>query len=267
MTSDGKLSLPEIHGYWTQQAAEHGQSSSASWSDRCAIDLEIRTILAHLADGDRVLDVGCANGYSSVAFAAQRRIRLHGLDFVAEMIEQANLRCQGVKDRLRGEVSFGVGDITALPQPEVPYDKVLVIRVLINLGSWERQLAALRGCARMLRRGGRLLLSEATIQGWEKLNRLRAEWRLAEIPMPRFNQYLDQDRLIREAGPELELIGIEDFASTYYVATRLLKPLLAAACGGWVDAANPDMEWNRWVAQLPAWGDYGTQKLFVFQKR
>jgi hypothetical protein len=26
------------------------------------------------------------------------------------------------------------------------------------------------------------------------------------------------------------------------------------------------MEWNRWFAQLPAWGDYGTQKLFVFRK-
>jgi hypothetical protein len=31
--------------------------------------------------------------------------------------------------------------------------------------------------------------------------------------------------------------------------------------------ANPDMELKRWAAQLPAWGDYGTQKLFVFEKR
>lgn len=28
----------------------------------------------------------------------------------------------------------------------------------------------------------------------------------------------------------------------------------------------PNMEWNRWFAQLPSWGDYGTQKLFVFRK-
>ena len=26
-------------------------------------------------------------------------------------------------------------------------------------------------------------------------------------------------------------------------------------------------EWNRWFAQIPAAGDYGTQKLFVFRKR
>ena len=33
-----------------------------------------------------------------------------------------------------------------------------------------------------------------------------------------------------------------------------------------IDAADPRMEWNRWFSQLPSWGDYGTQKLFVFQK-
>ena len=26
------------------------------------------------------------------------------------------------------------------------------------------------------------------------------------------------------------------------------------------------MEWNRWFAQLPAAGDYGTQKLMIFRK-
>ena len=58
-----------------------------------------------------------------------------------------------------------------------------------------------------------------------------------------------------------------DFASTYYVGTRVLKPLLAQATGAPVDVADPASEWNRWFASLPAVGDYGTQKLFVFRKR
>jgi hypothetical protein len=33
-----------------------------------------------------------------------------------------------------------------------------------------------------------------------------------------------------------------------------------------IPVASPDMEWNRWWAALPAVGDYGTQKLFVFRK-
>jgi hypothetical protein len=62
-------------------------------------------------------------------------------------------------------------------------------------------------------------------------------------------------------------MDIVNFASTYYVGTRVLKPLLNQALGSVVDVANPNMEWNRWFSQLPASGDYGTQKLFVFRKR
>ena len=42
--------------------------------------------------------------------------------------------------------------------------------------------------------------------------------------------------------------------------------LLSRALGGIVDAANPDLEWNRWFSMLPPSGDYGTQKLFLFRK-
>ena len=33
-----------------------------------------------------------------------------------------------------------------------------------------------------------------------------------------------------------------------------------------VDVADPNLQWNRWFAQIPAAGDYGTQKLFVMRK-
>jgi len=58
-----------------------------------------------------------------------------------------------------------------------------------------------------------------------------------------------------------------NFSSTYYIGTRVLKPLLIKALSADIDVADPDMEWNRWFAQLPAWGDYGTQELFIFKKR
>ena len=69
----------------------------------------------------------------------------------------------------------------------------IVFLVLINLGHWDRQLSGLRECIRVLKSGGLLLLSEATLQRWCRLNALRAEWGLEDIPMPPFNQYLDQD--------------------------------------------------------------------------
>jgi len=246
---------------------EHGQAPAASWSDRRVIELEIREISSRLKDGDQVLDVGCANGFSTVQFAAQRKMRLRGVDYIPEMIDQARARLASLTGRLEAEIEFAQGDVTALAEPSDSYDKVVVIRVIINLGDWSRQLCGLRECARVLRTGGMLLLSEATVQGWQRLNQFRREWGLADIPMPPFNCYLDERQVVERMSDTLELLEIVNFASTYYVGTRVLKPLLSQALGNRIDAADPNMEWNRWLSQLPAWGDYGTQKLFVFRKR
>lgn len=264
MTS--RFTQSEVFEYWNQQAAEHGQSASASWSDHRVIEMEIAEIAKHLRDGDRVLDAGCANGFSSVQFASALRIQLRGVDYVAKMIDQARDRLVTLKDKLRGSVEFDVGDITELKEPSNSYDKVIVVRVLINLGTWSRQLSGLRECIRVLKPGGLFLLSEATLQGWRRLNALRAEWGLEDIPMPPFNTYVDQEEVIAAVHDQAELVELSNFASTYYVGTRVLKPLLAQAIHAPVSVADPNAEWNRWFSQLPAAGDYGTQKLFVFRK-
>lgn len=153
-----------------------------------------------------------------------------------------------------------------LNEPDDYYDKVIVIRVLINLGDWDCQLKAFQNCVRVLKPGGKLLLSEATIQGWGKLNQFRREWGLSDIVMPPFNQYLDENKVIDAAGDKLDLVELSNFASSYFVGSRVLKPLLAEALNKNINIANPHMEWNLWLSKLPACGDYGTQKLFVFRK-
>jgi ubiquinone/menaquinone biosynthesis C-methylase UbiE len=261
-----ELSLEQIQEYWARQAAVHGEEPEASWSDRPVIHMEIREILKYLDHGDRILDIGCANGYSTVQFASQKDVNVLGVDYIPEMIEQANHRLAALPS-LKGRVAFEVGDITSLALPENAYDKVVVVRVIINLGEWENQLRGLREAARVLKPGGTLLLSEATVQGWENLNAFRREWQLPDIPMPGFNNYLDEDKLRTGVAGLLDVTEVVNFASTYFVGTRVLKPLLAQALNAAIDVSNPLMHWNRWCSQLPAAGDYGTQKLFVLKKR
>jgi ubiquinone/menaquinone biosynthesis C-methylase UbiE len=209
-----RLSAEEIRDFWHAQATQHGISPAASWSDTPVIDLEIAEILGRLSDGDRVLDVGCANGYSTLQWAAARRLSIRGLDYVPEMIAHAHNNLASVAPTLGSTVEFDVGNILALEEPPNHYDKVVVVRVLINLHNWHNQRAALHQCARVLRPGGLLLLSEATSQGWQRLNAFRREWGLDDVPMPPFNYYVDEERLIAEAQDTLELVEVRPFAST-----------------------------------------------------
>ena len=190
-----KLTLEEIRDFWRRQAVQHGQSPNVSWSDHRVIEIEIRELVRRLDDGDRVLDVGCANGYSTIQLASQRAIEIRGLDYLPEMIERARGSLQSLSSSMPGKVEFDVGSIMAIPEPSSAYDKLISIRVVINLGEWSNQRIALRECARVLKPGGVLLLSEPTIQGWNKLNDLRREWDLPDIPMPAFNTYLDEQEV------------------------------------------------------------------------
>jgi len=260
-----RLSPTEIRAFWTDQARTHGESPAASWSDHRVIELEIAAIGRWIDEAMEVLDVGCANGYSSARYA-QLAAHVVGVDYVPEMVAHAETRRTGLPGDIASRLEFGVGDVTRLDFADRAFDCVVATRVIINLGTWEDQVSGLHECARVLRPGGLLLLSEATEQGWRRLNALRAEWGLPAIGMPSFNLYLDQDRVVDAVRDRLKLQQISDFASSYYVVTRVLKPLLAAAAGAPVDPADPDAEVNRWASLLPPAGDYGTQKLFVFRK-
>ena len=266
MKSPARLDARCIRRYWKERAKDYGTSPEASWADLPMIELETRQIGARLDDDDYVLDVGCGNGYSTVRFAAAKRVRIRGVDFIPGMIRNARLRLRR-KPALSKKVRFEVGDITALKGPGGVYDKVVAVRVLINLVHGTDRGRALHECARVLKPGGRLLLSEAMLEGWKRLNQFRKEWELDAIPMPPFNRYLNEKELLSLCSPYFRLVESVNFSSTYFVGTRVLKPLLGRLLKKKMDPADPLTHWNRWFSSLPAWGDYGTQKLFVFEKK
>ncbi len=263
MPQTSMFDIAAVRKIWMEQAEKHGVSHTASEADACAVDLEIRTVLEYLESGERALQVGCRAGYAAVQYAAHKEIRILGVDRDKKMIKAAGDCLYPMRTKIEGEIKFEQSDITVLSFCHEVFDKIITsgaVAALQNRGSHKPALAE---CARVLKPGGLLLLSEPTTQGLENLNRFRAEFGLPPLPAPESVPGLDMKTMNRDHWPDLDLVEVREFSSTYSVASLVFKPLLDKAAG---NAAATEDEFNRFAAEAPSWGDYGVKKLFVFRK-
>ena len=228
-----------IHNYWERQADTHGASHEASWGDTFMIALEIDTVSRHLADGQTVLEAGCANGHAAFEQMARHRLKkLVGIDYSAKMIAVAQRVQQerGLDDR----VEFQTADVRSLPFPDASFDVVYTTRVLINLPTWEEQVAAIRECVRVARPGGTVVFLEAFWEPLVTLNAMRALTQLPPLVEHDFNRYLKKQRLdalLTEWPLEFD---VDDFSSVYYLGSRFLRELVTdpSAYPGYTNPIN-----------------------------
>ena len=253
-----------IREFWEGQAARHGASPEASWGDNWAIALEIDTVAKHLADGDVVLDAGCANGHAAFAQLERHRLRrLVGVDYSAQMVAAAR-RAQAERG-LAERIEFLEGDVRRLAFPDASFDKVYTTRVLINLPTWEEQVAGIEECLRVARDGGKVILSEGFWEPLVLLNAMRALVRLPPLVEHDFNRYLKKARLEAWLKARGLAFSVEDFSSIYYLGSRFLRELVTdpAAYPGY---SNPVNRIFHDIEREYSGGGFGIQQAYVIEK-
>lgn len=261
-----RTDLPEdleaIHEHWERRGRKYGLSPSASWVDETMLHHEGLILAKYLKNDDRVLDAGCANGYTTIQLGNLKRINITGVDYAESMIEHARLNLNRVGIAGASSVDFEVGNFLKLDFPTNTFDKVITKRCMINLGSPDYQKAALLEAWRVLKPGGLFLISEVTSECSDNLNRLRRRFGLETMSPLWHNCYLDEKEFLNFAQPHFEIKKISRFSSTYYVLTWVIYPFLVR---------NGQRDYNgllhRLSANLPQFGDWGLQKLFVLKKR
>lgn len=253
--------LEPIRQHWELRGRKYGTSASASWVDETMLHHEGEVLLHYLKKDERVLDAGCANGYTTIQLARSRRIRITGVDYAPSMVENANLSLS-MAGRLKGSVIFRVGNFLDLDFPDNTFDKVITKRCMINLGSHAHQRTALTQAWRVLKPGGLFLMSEVSEQAAENLNRVRQKFGLETMSPLWHNCYIDEEDLLDYAQEYFEIKQIKRFSSTYYFMTWVLYPALLPS-----GQRNYHGWYHRLSTHLPQFGDWGLQKLYVLKKR
>lgn len=254
-----------IKDYWDSQAIKHGTSHNASWGDSWMIELEISTISKYIRRSDIVLDVGCANGYSS--FRQMERTNLKkivGLDFSSKMIQEANTKKKEIK--LDDKINFFEGDIRSIDFKDNSFDLVYTTRVLINLPTWDDQILGIQECIRVTKPGGTIILSEGFWEPLCLLNSLRLLVGLSPLVEHDFNRYIKLEILKNFLEREKIKYRIEDFSSIYYLGSRFLRELVTDA-EKFEGFSNPINKIFSDIQKSYSGGGFGIQQAIIIEKK
>ena len=155
---------------------------AASFSEtRSESAQELQVILPYIADGARVLDIGCGNGRVAALLGRQRRgVTYIGVDASEEMISSARHWAQGAE--------FLVADITrpdwadclsgqAGSQPgQRAFDCVLMLAVLHHIPGGDVRARLMRQVRGLLAPHGRLVISTWQFMDNERMRKKIVPW-------------------------------------------------------------------------------------------
>ena len=137
---------------FTEYYAHASQSAVTLQRIRSIRDSTLRIASAHGLSKPvlDVADIGCGAGTQSFLWAELGH-KVHGLDVNQPLLDVARQRA----GESRWSIDFQLGSATKLPWADQSLDVCLLLELLEHVSEWQ---ACLQECARVLRRGGILVV-------------------------------------------------------------------------------------------------------------
>ncbi|MDY6764239.1 MAG: methyltransferase domain-containing protein [Halobacteria archaeon] len=208
--NDGK----ELKEVFDSIAGDFSETRSSPWS-------EVSDFIGGLEGGDLALDLGCGNG-RHLELLAPKFERAVGVDFSRSMLVEAVKRVSS-----KPNAELVQGDLTCLPFRDSIADSAVYIAALHHLPTRERRLGSLEDLNRVLKKGGRALISVWAIEhtyfdGERDVIRrngydIYVPWGSGDEEYERYYHIFNRDNLVSllEESP-LEVEGVELSSGNYY---------------------------------------------------
>ncbi len=126
--------------------------------------------LLRLSPGETLLDVASGDGTTAILAAAERGCRATGLEFGEALVAESERNAE--QRGLAGRVEFARGDAELLPFEDGTFDTAISECALSVVGD---KLAAVREIRRVLRSGGRVVISDVVAEVHRLPDALRGE--------------------------------------------------------------------------------------------
>ncbi len=224
--------------HYRKEAELHGRDASSTMRDEITRGREVAAVLRVFdwlrergAPTERVIDIGCGNGYLLEALSERPSPpRLTGIEYTPEM-------CAVACERKVPGCSIVQGDVRALPLDDGSCDIALTERCIINVMDRADQAKSLREVSRVLRAGGHFICIEAFTDGLDQLNEARVELGLEPNTAPYHNLWFDKPWFLETIAPYFDVVDLAaernpslpppNFLSSHYFISRALYPAVS----------------------------------------
>lgn len=245
--------------FWSDRVNRYGTDPKSNTNDVWLREVEIISTqkVLDLCKPSRVLDFGCANGYTTRRLAEKYPdISFVGIDVNDKMIAAAN------EVSLPKNLSFRCGDVL-VDDIGRGFDLVMAIRVFQNIETLELQMRVFDRLHDLLALDGSFFFIESYVDGYEQINRDRENIELTPLPIQRHLTLLTE-AFDEHVADIMECVERGSPSSVYYLVTRLVYSKLASLNNEAIDYDHP---LHRLAAVVPQIGEYGPQRSGLFKKR
>lgn len=245
--------------FWSERVARFGADPRSNTEDIWVREVEIASVEKILGKcrPRRVLDFGCANGYTTQRLATTHpEIAFVGVDINGDMIKSACDR-PPLPNLMFRQASLLRDDAGG------NYDLIIAVRAFQNVESLEMQIRLFDKLYELLLVGGWLYFIESYTDGYDQINRDRVALGLQPLPIHPHLTLLT-DAFDQHAAERMEFVERGSPSSSYYLITRLVYSKLANIKNEPIDY---DHLLHRLAAVVPQIGEYGPQKSRLLRKR